>query len=114
MPSQQDLIFTNELEMVSDMHHMAPLGKSDHQMLKFNFNCYAEYTGTQHRFNYNRGDNEDARQALQEVPLTANWVVCCRCGMLLKIELLVYAMITCLLSRLDVGSGSQTIPMTKR
>ena len=72
MPSQLDLIFTNELEMVSDVLHMAPLGKSDHQMLKFNFNCYAEYTGTQQRFNYNRGEYEDARQELQEVPITAN------------------------------------------
>ena len=71
MPSQLDVIFTNELEMVSDVQHMAPLGKSDHQMLKFNFNCYAEYTGTQQRFNYNRGDYEDARQELQEVPITA-------------------------------------------
>ena len=66
MPSQLDLIFTNELEMVSDVQHMAPLGKSDHQMLKFT--CYVEYTGTQQRFNYNRGDYEDARQ---EVPITA-------------------------------------------
>ena len=53
------------------MQHMAPLGKTDHQMLKFNFTCYAEYTGTQQRFNYNRGDYEDARQELQEVPITA-------------------------------------------
>ena len=30
MPSQLDLIFTNELEIVSDVQHMAPLGKSDH------------------------------------------------------------------------------------
>ena len=71
MPSQLDIIFTNELEMASDVQHMAPLGESDHQMLKFNFNCYAEYTGTQQRFNYNRGDYEDARQELQEVPITA-------------------------------------------
>ena len=38
-------------------------------------------------------------------------VVCNRCGILLKIELLVYTMITFLLSRLEVGSESQTIPM---
>ena len=57
--------------MVSDVQHMAPLGKGDHQILKFNFNCYAEYSGTQQRFNYNRGDYEDARQELQEVPITA-------------------------------------------
>ena len=55
--------------MCSTWHHR---GKSHHQMLKSNFNCYAEYTGTQQRFNYNRGDYEDARQELQEVPLTAN------------------------------------------
>ena len=68
MPSQLDLIFTTELEMVSDVQHMVPLGRSDHQMLKFNLNCYAKHTGTHKRFNYNRGDNEDARQELQEVP----------------------------------------------
>ena len=62
MPSQLDLIFTNELEMVSEVQHMAPLGRSDHQMLKFNFNCYADYTGTQLRFNYNKCDYEDARK----------------------------------------------------
>ena len=70
MASQLDIIFTNELEIVSDVQHMAPLGKSDHQTLKFNFNCYVEYTGTQQRFNYNRCDYEDARNELQEVPIT--------------------------------------------
>ena len=58
--------------MVSDVQHMAPLGKSDHQMLNFNFNCHAEYTGTHQRFNYNRGDYKDARHELQEVHITAN------------------------------------------
>ena len=70
MPSQLDLIFTNELEMVSDVQHMAALGRSDNQILKFNFNCYADYTGIQQRFNYNRGDYEYARQKLLEVPIT--------------------------------------------
>ena len=69
MPSQLDLTFTNELDMASDVEHM---GRSDHEMLKFNFNCYADYTGTQQIFNYNRGgDYEDVRQELQEVPITA-------------------------------------------
>ena len=112
MHIQLDLIFTNELEMVSDVQHMAPLGRSDHQMLKFNFNCYSDYTGTPQRVNYNRSDYENAKKELQEVPITANLVMSSRCGILLKIELLVYTIITCLLSIL--GSGSQTIPMTKR
>ena len=54
----------NNNNMVSDIQHMAPLGKSDHQMLKFNFNCYAE-------LEHNKGDYEDVRQELQEVPITA-------------------------------------------
>ena len=70
MPSQLDLILTNELEMVSDVQHMAALGRSDNQILKLNFNCYADYTGIQQRFNYNRGDYEYARQKLLEVPIT--------------------------------------------
>ena len=41
-------------------------------------------------------------------------VVCSRCVILLKIELMVYAIITYLLSILKEESGSQTIPMTKR
>ena len=39
-------------------------------MLKFNFNCYADYTVTQQKIKYNRGDYEDARKELQEVPIT--------------------------------------------
>ena len=53
MANQLDLMFTNEQEMVSDVQHMEPLGKSDHQMRKFNFNCYAENTGTQQRLQAN-------------------------------------------------------------
>ena len=71
IPSQLDLSFTNELEIVYDVQHTAPLGWSDHQMLKFNFNCYAGYTETQQQFNYNRGYYEDARHELQQVPITA-------------------------------------------
>ena len=32
--------FTNELEMVSDVEHRAPLGRSDYQQLKFSFKYY--------------------------------------------------------------------------
>ena len=98
MPRQLDLIFTNELEMVSDVQHMAPLGKSDHQMLKFNFNCYAECTGTQQRFNHSRDYYEYARQELQEVPITAKGSV--------------QQMWDTIKDRV-IGSGSQTIPMSK-
>ena len=43
MSSQLDLIFTNELEMVSDVQYMAPLSRSDHQMLKFNCRGFIKF-----------------------------------------------------------------------
>ena len=36
LPSQLNLIFTYALGMVSDVQHMAPLGRSDHQILRLN------------------------------------------------------------------------------
>ena len=38
-PSTLDLIFTNEEHMISIIEHLAPLGKSDHSILKFEMNC---------------------------------------------------------------------------
>ena len=74
MQSQLDVIFPNKLDMISDVQHTTPLvlilGRSDQQMMKFNFNCYTDYTGIQQRFNYNRGEYEDARHDLHEVPIT--------------------------------------------
>ena len=113
MSSQLDHIFTNELEMVSDVQHTAPLGRSDNQMLMFNINCYADCTGTQQRFNYNRVTMKMEGMSYMK-SLSQPMVVCSRCGILLMIELLDYVMITCLLSILENGSGSQTICMTKR
>ena len=39
-----DLIFTDESMQVSDVVHHAPLGRSDHDVITFNFNCYLDYS----------------------------------------------------------------------
>ncbi|CAG2213615.1 unnamed protein product [Mytilus edulis] len=39
-PHTLDLILTNEEEMISNLEYMSPLGKSDHCVLSFDYNCY--------------------------------------------------------------------------
>ena len=42
IPSILDLILTNEENMVEKIDYLQSLGKSDHVVLGFNFNCYIE------------------------------------------------------------------------
>ena len=39
-PNLLDLIFTNEKNTVNNIKYQSPLGKSDHSVLTFKFNCY--------------------------------------------------------------------------
>lgn len=39
-PTVLDLIFSNEEEMVSNLNYLPGLGRSDHLVLAFKFNCY--------------------------------------------------------------------------
>ena len=39
-PTVLDLIFINEEETISEWQHLPSIGKSDHLVLAFNFNCY--------------------------------------------------------------------------
>ena len=41
-PSTLDLVMTNEQKMVSDIEYHSPLGKSDHSMIHFNYQCYTK------------------------------------------------------------------------
>ena len=41
-PSLLDLTFTNEEDMLQNLQYLAPLGKSDHQVLTWHFTCYTE------------------------------------------------------------------------
>ena len=63
-PSVLDLIMTKEEGMIEDMQHEAPLGKSDHCMINFQFRCYTEGTQiTHHRYIYDKGDYDDRTSA---------------------------------------------------
>ena len=56
-PSTIDLIFTNESEMINTIEYMSPLGKSDHSILKFDYNCYTSHGSNQKpRYRYDKGD----------------------------------------------------------
>ncbi|MES9974559.1 MAG: reverse transcriptase domain-containing protein, partial [Candidatus Thiodiazotropha sp.] len=63
-----DLIFTNENHFVDTVHHLAPLGLSDHMLLKFDFVCYwARKTlhNVQQR-NFKRANFQDMRNYIAE------------------------------------------------
>ena len=51
-PSLIDLIFTDESMQVSDVHHQAPLGKSDHNVIPFKFNCYLDCSNPKEKLLY--------------------------------------------------------------
>ena len=60
---------TNEEGMIEDMQHEAPLVKSDHCMINFQFKCNTERTQiTHHRYIYDKGDYDAIQQ-----DLSADW-----------------------------------------
>ncbi len=69
-PSKLDLIFTNEETQVSEVTHLPPLGKSDHDVLAFDFQCYVEYSKPKKRYNYSKGKYPNMRKQLAD----SNWV----------------------------------------
>ena len=64
-PNVLDLIFSKEENMVTDLKHEAPLGKS-HQMLMFDFTCYtAEQDEVKSdRFNFVKGDYDKLKNMM--------------------------------------------------
>ena len=67
-PSLIDLIFTDESMQIEVMHH-APLGKSDHNVICFKFNCYLDYSKPKEIYQYTKADFEAMRRHLTEL----NW-----------------------------------------
>ena len=55
-PSLIDLLLTNEKHQISDIVHHAPLGKSDHSVISFNYHCYLDYSKPKKCYNYRKGD----------------------------------------------------------
>ena len=63
-----DLIMTNEENMVQNLEHEAPLGKSDHMVLQFSFCAYMDKS-VQHsrKYIYSKGDYESMRKDLAAI-----------------------------------------------
>jgi hypothetical protein len=56
-PSTIDLIFTNEENMLSDIRYCSPLGRSDHAVLIFEFQCYIHTDSVPRmKYSYDKGD----------------------------------------------------------
>ena len=68
-PSQLDLILTDEEMQVSDVKHLAPLGKSDHSVIVFDFCSYIDYSKPKDTYNYGKGDYEAMKNEL----INSNW-----------------------------------------
>ena len=55
-PSTLDLVFTDEVLQVSDLVHHAPLGKSDHSVVTFKYQCYIDYGKPKEKYIYTKAD----------------------------------------------------------
>ena len=62
-PSLIDLLLTNEELQVSDVVHHAPLGKSDHSVITFNYHCYLD--SSKPIANYRKADFDSIRNNLE-------------------------------------------------
>lgn len=65
-PSTLDLVFTGEDTQISNLVYHAPLGKSDHSVISFNFNCYFEQTESTEIHIYDKADFDSIRQTLDD------------------------------------------------
>ena len=54
---------------MSEVIHNPPLGKSDHDVLSFDFNCYMDFTKPQGRYLFEKGDYA----AMREEHQTSTW-----------------------------------------
>ena len=69
-PSVLDLVFSNETMQVSEIKHNPPLGKSDHDVLTFDFQCYIDCSKQKERLCYNKGNYSSMRESL----INSGWV----------------------------------------
>ena len=63
-PSTLDLILTDEEMQISEVQHLAPLGKSDHNVIVFDFHCYLDYSKPKVSFQHSKGDYDGMRAFL--------------------------------------------------
>ena len=65
-PSTIDLIITDEEYQISELKYLAPLGRSDHSVLSFNFNCCVEPQASQTKYYYGRADFASMKRYLDD------------------------------------------------
>jgi hypothetical protein len=67
-PHILDLIITNEENMILDIEYQSPLGKNDHCMMKFDYNCYtmAKNKGRVTKL-YNRAKFKEFSEELEKI-----------------------------------------------
>lgn len=64
-PHILDLILSNEEGMVSDIEYCSPLGKSDHSLITFNFNCYIQQENMERtKYYYDKANFQGMRNEL--------------------------------------------------
>ena len=65
-PSLIDLILSDEQMQISEVEYHAPLGKSDHSVITFDFHCYLEYPEPTTRRNYRKGNYSMMKDELEQ------------------------------------------------
>ena len=55
-PSTLDLVFSDEILQVSELVHHSPLGKSDHSVITFKYQCYIDFAKPKVKYLYNKAD----------------------------------------------------------
>ena len=70
-PSTLDLIFTNEEHMIDDVCIEAPLGNSDHAILKFEFKCRMEEKPPLIKTMFEKGDYNKFMNIINDIPWEA-------------------------------------------
>ena len=59
---------------VSRISHLAPLGKSDHDVVIFDYHCYLDYSKKKKKFLFNKGGYEKMRNKLDSENWSNNFV----------------------------------------
>ena len=62
-----DLILSNEEDQVSEIQHFSPIGKSDHDVITFNYHCYLDFGKPKEVYVYSKGDYASMRSELDKI-----------------------------------------------
>lgn len=75
-PSLLDLVLTDEAMQVSEISHLAPLGKSDHSIMTFEYHCYIDYSKPKESHLYDKGDYNSMRNYLVDSKWAESFSIC--------------------------------------